>query len=99
MTERSYFKTIINNDFLDRKYWIYINVPDEMLDTFITEEQMEELKPEKCYLDSVNEWSQEAIDKLDILLSMPDPDAVTNDDRKQLESALRGLKNDTTRNL
>lgn len=88
---RKYFSSIINQDALGRRFWIYVNVPNEMLNSEITEEDLKRMDPEKCYLDNVSDWSEAAIEKLDMLLSLPDPDALTNEDRLEFEKSLSKL--------
>jgi hypothetical protein len=89
---REYFSSIINTDEYGGRFWIYVEVPENMLDSEVTEDELNQLKPEKCYLNDVNNWPKKAIDKLDILLSLPDPDALTSEDRLEFETALLKLQ-------
>lgn len=92
MDRRKYNSSIINIDENGRKYWIYVDVPSHLLGTEVTEEVFESLEPKKCYLDEPGTWSQEALDKLDDILSIPSRDVLSDTDRAVLEKCLQNIQ-------
>ena len=91
-----YKSTIINQDEdSGRDYWIYIDIK-KATELFgeppfeLNAEKLELLKPETCYLDSVNSWSQGAVDKLDHHFSVIGGYNFNDVDRVILESVLLG---------
>jgi hypothetical protein len=82
-----YSKSLLMRDEDGRQYWIFVDVPQEMLGTYVTEEQLLSLRPEICYLDEIEYWSKEALAKVEtllnmnMLLSMAKSDVLTNTDR------------------
>jgi hypothetical protein len=76
------------------EHWIFIDPKKGggLRGSEISQEQMDELDPEKCYLNRVNAWSQEAVDRLDWLLSLSDY-RMHDYDRKTFESIIVRRRN------
>lgn len=92
MNRDEYTRSIFQPGEHGRLYWIYHDVPEELWGQEFTEEEMKKYTFEQCYLDDPDSWSQEAVDRADMWLSIPNRDVLEDTDRYKLEKALSKRK-------
>lgn len=72
------------------KFWIHISPPPDMYERAITQEELESLNPEACYLDDVGSWSETALAQAKYMVTTESVrDTVSAEDIDLMSAALR----------